>query len=100
MDVVKDQFYDQLRAIPASTFLIPYDDCNDHGGRLPVQAQVTKRYMAAAGMRGSWNMQWLMTCSFIILCNIYPKERNSHLITYMSGNTDYVISKEPVKACY
>ena len=30
-----------------------------------VQAQVTKRYMAADGMRGSWNMHWFMTCSSV-----------------------------------
>ena len=30
-DAVKDLFYDQLRVIPASASLIPYDDCNDRG---------------------------------------------------------------------
>ena len=30
-----------------------------------VQTQVTKRYMAAEGMRGSWNMHWLMSCSSV-----------------------------------
>ena len=30
-DAVKDLFYDQLRSIPASTSLIPYDDCYDRG---------------------------------------------------------------------
>ena len=30
-----------------------------------VQAQVTKRYMAAEGTKGSWNMHWLMTCSSV-----------------------------------
>ena len=30
-----------------------------------VQAQVTKRYMAAEGMKGSWNMHWLTTCSSV-----------------------------------
>ena len=31
-DAVKDLFYDQLRAIPASASLIPSDDCYDRGG--------------------------------------------------------------------
>ena len=31
-----------------------------------VQAQATKKYMAAEGMRVSWNMHWLMTCSSVI----------------------------------
>ena len=30
-----------------------------------VQAQVTKRYMAAQSMKRSWNMHWLMTCSSV-----------------------------------
>ena len=30
-DAVKDLFYAQLLAIPASASLIPYDDCNDGG---------------------------------------------------------------------
>ena len=30
-----------------------------------VQTQVTKRYMAAEGMRGSLNMHWLMACSSV-----------------------------------
>ena len=30
-----------------------------------VQAQVTKRYMPAEGMGGSWNMHSLLTCSSI-----------------------------------
>ena len=30
-----------------------------------VQAHVTKRCMVAEGMRGSWNMHWLMTCSSV-----------------------------------
>ena len=30
-----------------------------------VQAHVTKRYMAAEGMRGSWKMQWLITYSSV-----------------------------------
>ena len=29
------------------------------------QAQVTKNYMKAEGIRGSWNLHWLMTCSSI-----------------------------------
>ena len=27
----------------------------------------------------------------LLLCNMYPKKRNSHLITYRSGNTDCTI---------
>ena len=30
-----------------------------------VQAQITKRYLVAEGMRGSWNMNWLTTCSSV-----------------------------------
>ena len=30
-DVVKDLFYDQLLAIPASASLMQYDNCNDGG---------------------------------------------------------------------
>ena len=45
-DAVKDLFYGQLLITKEA-----------------VQAQVTKRYMGAEGMRGSWNMHWRMTCS-------------------------------------
>ena len=62
-----------------------------------VHAQVTKRYMVGEGMRGSWNMHPIMTC-LSVACT--PKKRNSHLITYRSGNTNYVVSKVLVQACY
>ena len=61
-DAVKDLFYDQLRAIPASTSLIPYDDCNDRGGS---EGSGYKEVHVAEGMRGSRNMHWLMTCSSV-----------------------------------
>ena len=32
----------------------------------------------------------------LLLCNMHPKKRNSHFITYRSGNTACVISKEHV----
>ena len=61
-----------------------------------VQAQVTKTSMAVEGMRGSWNMHLLMTCSSVT-CT--PRNVTSHFITYRSGNTDCVILKEHVQVC-
>ena len=48
-----------------------------------VQTHITKRYMAAEGMRGSWNMHWLMVCSSVT----YTKRK----VTVTSLHTGQVI---------
>ena len=45
-----------------------------------VNAKVKKRYMAAEGMRGSWNMHWLMAC-----CSVTCTPRNVAVTSLHTG---------------
>ena len=51
----------------ASTSLMVYDECNDHGGSTgPGNEEVHGDCgYNILRVRGSWNMHWLMTCSSI-----------------------------------
>ena len=85
-DAIKDLFCDQLRALPASASLIPYDDCNDRGGSTGSSYQE---------VHGGWGYESILEYALaydLLLCNMYPKKCKSHRITYKSGNTDCIIS--------
>ena len=56
-----------------------------------VQAQVTKRYMAAEGLKRSWNMHWLMTCSSV---TCIPRN-----VTVFSMHTGQVIQTVLFQKC-
>ena len=93
-DSVKDLFYDQLRAvtamIPASEFLIPCGDWNGHVGST---GSGYKEVHGGYGYgkpdpdsEGERILEYALAYD-LFLGNTCFKKRDSHLITYRSGNT-------------
>ena len=88
-DEVKDLFFDQLRAvtarIPASEFLIPCGDWNSHVDRAGTGYREVHGGMAYGrpklGVEGERTLEH-STC----FLGTRFKKRDSHLITYKSGN--------------
>ena len=93
-DSVKDLFYDQLRAvtamIPASEFLIPCGDWNGHMGSTGAgYKEVHGSYWYGKpdpGSEGERILEYALAYD-LFLGNTCFKKRDSHLITYSSGNT-------------
>ena len=106
-DAVKDRFNDQLRAmnamIGAAIFLTPHGDCNDYGSNTGSGYKEVHDSCGYAkpdpDIEGERNLGYALAYD-LLLCNTYLKKRNSHLITYRSGNEARGIAKEPVQACY
>ena len=93
-DSAKDLFYDQLRAvtamIPASEFLIP---CGDWNGRVGSTGSGYKEVHGGYGYgkpdpdsEGERILEYALAYD-LFLGNTCFKKRDSHLITYRSGNT-------------
>ena len=89
-DSVKDLFYDQLRAvtamIPASEFLIP---CGHVGSTGSVYKEVQGGYgygKPDPDSEGERILEYALAYD-LFLGNTCFKKRDSHLITYRSGNT-------------
>ena len=95
-DAVKDRLYDQLSA---SASLIPYSDCNGHGGRTGSSYKIVHGDygygMPVPAIECERIMEYALAYD-LLLCNMCLKKRNSHLITDKSGNKACVISKGPV----
>ena len=93
-DSVKDLFYDQLRAvtamIPASEFLIPCGDWNGHVGSTGSgykEVHVGYGYgKPDPDSEGERILEYELAYD-LFFCNTCFKKRDSHLITYRSGNT-------------
>ena len=66
-DAVKDLFYDQLRAIPASVSLIPCGECNDRGG------STGSGYKEVHGSRGYERVLEYASAYDLLICNMYPR---------------------------
>ena len=110
-DSVKDLFYDQLRAvnamIPASEYLIPCGDWNGHVGSTGSgYKEVHGGYgygKPEPDSEGERILEYALAYD-LFLGNTCFKKRDSHLITYRSGNSNpdrlHVISKEPAQTCY
>ena len=96
-DEVKDLFFDQLRAvtarIPASEFLIPCGDWNGHVGHAGTGYREVHHGLRLAGRNqmpsegeGERILEYALAFD-LLLRNTCFKKRDSHLITYKSGNT-------------
>ena len=91
-DEVKDLFFDQLRAvtarIPASEFLIPCGDC--HVGRAGTGYREVHGGIGYGrpepDFEGERTLEYAPAFD-LLLGNTCFKKRDSHLITYKSGNT-------------
>ena len=92
-DEVKDLFFDQLHAvtarIPASEFLIPCGDWNGHVGRSGTGYREEHGGMGYGrpepDVECERTLQYALAFD-LLLGNTCFKERDSHLITYKSGN--------------
>ena len=92
-DEVKDLFFDQLRAvtarIPASEFLIPGGDWNSHVGRAGTGYKEVDGGMGYGrpkpDVAGDRILEYALAFD-LLLGNTCFKKRDSHLITYKSGN--------------
>ena len=92
-DEVKDLFFDQLRAvtarITASEFLIPCGDWNGHVGRAGTGYRELHSGMGygrpKSDVEGERILEYALA-SDLLLGNTCFKKRDSHLITYKSGN--------------
>ncbi|XP_014675122.1 PREDICTED: craniofacial development protein 2-like [Priapulus caudatus] len=89
-DVVKDQFYDQLRAtaakVPASELLVPCGDWNGHVGR---DGTCFREVHGGYGL-GVRNVEGDRILEFavandVVMGNACFKKRKCHLVTYQSG---------------
>ena len=93
-DEVKDLFFDQLRAvtarIPASEFLIPCGDWNGHVGRAGTGYREVHGGMGYGRPKPDVEGERILeyTLALILSCFLGTrfKKRDSHLITYKSGN--------------
>ena len=92
-DEVKDLFFDQLRAvtakIPASEFLIPCGDWNGHVGRAGTGYREVHGGMVYGRPKPDVEGERILEYSLafdLLLGNTCFKKRDSHLITYKSGN--------------
>ena len=70
-DAVKDLFYDQLRVIPASASLMS----------IVMTSSTGSGYKEVHGGLECERILEYALAYDLLLCNIYPKKRNSHLIT-------------------
>ena len=92
-DEVKDLFFDPLRAvtarIPASEFLIPCIDWNGHVGRAGTGYREVHGGMEYGrpepDVEGERTLEYALAFD-LLLRNTCFKKRDSHLITYKSGN--------------
>ena len=92
-DEVKDLFFDQLRAvtarIPASEFLIPCGDWNCHVGRAGTGYREVHGGMGYGrpkpDVEGEGILEYTLAAD-LLHGNTCFKKRDSHLITYKSGN--------------
>ena len=92
-DEVKDLFFDQLRAvtarIPASEFLIPCGDWNGHVGHAGTGYREVHGGMGYGRPKpdvvGERILEYALAFD-LLLGNTCFKKRDSHLITYKSGN--------------
>ena len=101
-DVDKDLFFDQLRAvtarIPRSEFLIPCGDWNGHVGRAGTEYREVHGGMgygrSEPDVEGERILEYALAFD-LLLGNTCFKKRDSHLITYKSGNaatqTDFIL---------
>ena len=92
-DEVKDLFFDQLRAvtarIPASEFLIPCGDWNGHVGRAGTGYREVHGGMGYGRLKPDVEGERILEYALafdLLLGNTCFKKRDSHLITYKSGN--------------
>ena len=91
-DEVKDLFFDQLRAvtarIPASEFLIPYGDWNGHVGRAGTGYREVHGGMGYGRPEPDVEGERILEYAQHLTCFLGTrfKKRDSHLITYKSGN--------------
>ena len=92
-DVDKDLFFDQLRAvtarIPRSELLIPCGDWNSHVGRAGTEYREVHGGMgygrSEPDVEGERILEYALAFD-LLLGNTCFKKRDSHLITYKSGN--------------
>ena len=92
-DVDKDLFFDQLRAvtgrIPRSEFLMPCGDWNGHVGRAGTEYREVHGGMgygrSEPDVDGERILEYALAFD-LLLGNTCFKKRDSHLITYRSGN--------------
>ena len=92
-DVDKDLFFDQLRAvtarIPRSELLIPCGDWNGHVGRAGTEYREVHGGMgygrSVPDVEGERILEYALAFD-LLLGNTCFKKRDSHLITYKSGN--------------
>ena len=92
-DVDKDLFFDQLRAvtarIPRSELLIPCGDWNGHVGRAGTEYREVHGGMgygrSEPDVQGERILEYALAFD-LLLGNTCFKKRDSHLITYKSGN--------------
>ena len=92
-DVDKDLFFDQLRAvtarIPRSELLIPCGDWNGHVGRAGTEYREVHGGMgygrSEPDVEGERILEYALAFD-LLLGNTCFKKRDSHLITYKSGN--------------
>ena len=92
-DVDKDLFFDQLRAvtarIPRSQLLIPCGDWNGHVGRAGTEYREVHGGMgygrSEPDVEGERILEYALAFD-LLLGNTCFKKRDSHLITYKSGN--------------
>ena len=92
-DVDKDLFFDQLRAvtarIPRSELLIPCGDWNGHVGRAGTEYREVYGGMgygrSEPDVEGERILEYALAFD-LLLGNTCFKKRDSHLITYKSGN--------------
>ena len=90
---LKDLFFDQLRAvtarIPASEFLIPCGDWNGHVGSAGTGYKEVHGGMGYGrpepDVEGERILEYALACD-LLLGNTRFKKRDSHFITYKSGN--------------
>ena len=92
-DEDKDLFFDQLRAvtarIPKSEFLIPCGDWNGHGSRAGTEYREVHGAMGYGrpepDIEDEMIIEYALTFD-LLMGNTCFKKRDSHLITYKSGN--------------
>ena len=102
-DAVKDRFSDRLYAMaakfPASPYLIPYGECNDHWGSTGSgNEEVHDDCMYdILRLRGPMTMHWRMTCSSVTCALRNVKVSSLHTDQVKQH---WVISKEPLQACF
>ena len=92
-DEVKDLFFDQLRAvtarIPASEFMIPCGDWNGHVGHADTGFKEVHGGMGydrpEPDVEGERTLEYALAFN-LLLGNTCFKKRDSHFITYKSGN--------------